>query len=100
MDLTTLNSMQSRSTAMSSAVQGAKKAEDSFSKAATEVVNSYAAAANVVSGADASPETIAAASDPVSPLVDMKTSQRAYEASLKVISTVDEMEKEVLDIRA
>lgn len=100
MDLTTLNNVHSSSTAMSSAVKGAKKAEGEFAKSATDVVNTYAAAANVVSGADASPETLAAASDPISPLVNMKTSQRAYEASLKVISTVNEMEKEVLDIKA
>jgi len=90
----------SASSALTTAVKGAQKAQTDFSNAATDLVNTYSAAANVVSGADLSPEAFLAASDPVSPVVDMKVSQRAYEASLTVFSAVNDMEDALLDIKA
>jgi hypothetical protein len=99
MDITVSN-LQNSSTALSTSIQGAKKAEAEFGEAANNLINSFAAGANVVSGADLSPETLAAASDPITSMVDMKTSQHAYEANLKVFSAVDEMSQELLDILA
>lgn len=100
MDVTAFNNIQNSTTALSTAVQGARRAETKFSEAATDLVNSFASAANVVSGADLSPEALAAASDPISPIVNMATSQRAYEANLKVFTAVDEMQESLLDTLA
>lgn len=98
MDVTAFNNIQNSTTALTTAVKGAQKAETRFAQSANDLIQSYAAGANVVSGADMSPETLAAASDPISPMIDMKTSQRAYEANLKVFSAANEMEDSLLDI--
>lgn len=100
MDITQFNSVYGSSTALSTSVKGAQDASVRFSQSASDVVKSYAAAANMVSGADMSPETLAAASDPISPMLNMKTSQLAYEASLKVFKTASDMEDSALDILA
>ncbi|MFT7144210.1 MAG: flagellar basal body rod protein FlgG [Alphaproteobacteria bacterium] len=92
------------SSAMTTAVKGAKESEAKFTKAAEEVVKSYAAAANVVSGASSSdkvsPETLTAAQDPIKPMVDMMASKHTYEANIKVFSAVSEMEEALTDILA
>lgn len=100
MDVTALNSVYNNTTALSTSVKGVQDSGTRFAKAASDVVQTYAAAANVVSGADLSPEAMAAASDPVTPMVDMMTSQRAYEANLKVFSAVNEMEDSLMDVLA
>lgn len=100
MDITMLNNVQTSSSALTTSVQGAQKAEAQFSEAASDLVESFSAGANAVSGADLSPETLAAASDPITSIIDMKASQRAYEANLKVFSAANEMADELLDVLA
>ncbi len=91
-------------TALATSVKGITDSADKFSKAAESVVKNYAAAANIVSGASSgenlSPETLAAASDTISPVVNMMTSQHAYKANLEVFSVVSDMEDSLLDVLA
>ena len=97
------------SSAVKSSINGAKKNEQAFAKAAIDVVNGYAAASNQLAAqfegqGNLDNDTFLASSsdlkDPIFGMIDMKAAQHGYEASLKAFRTASEMEESLMDIMA
>lgn len=101
LNLNTALQPQTTRTAFESAKKGVQKSEQDFAKAADEIIKSFVDGANAVSEPEGG-TSVAASSEAnlVSAVVDSKTAEAAYKANLETIKTVDEMEKEAIDILA
>ncbi len=88
--------------ALQHSLTGMSKSKDQFATAAIETVQSFAEQAAAISDGDTSLSTSAFASviatSPETSMVNMIQSQRAFEANLKVFTSVAETEDKVLDI--
>ena len=89
---------------LSTAVDGVNRSQEQFSRAATDVVNSFAKAANnfnsLSGGTGLDSSTLVAASaegDVSTDMVQMISSANAFKANLKVFQTADEMQKRLID---
>lgn len=90
--------------ASSVALQGLNRAQSQFTNAATDVVNSFGAAANKLNGSKIGQSGVAtdvanaAADSPESAMVGMIQAETAVKANLKTLEAESEMQREVMEI--